>query len=222
MQNDYTFEDLTAHDRIGWDHIFQAQITIPQYNYRLGYFFDEKQNWAIELNFDHTKYVVNQGYLAIVNGKFRGRNVDTAVYIDNSSLYYQLNNGANWFLFNLVRKISIVKSKKENVVIFGLVKAGIGPNVPHVDDDIFGGQNKPHFQVGGINMGVEALVRFTFFQHIFLEYSNKLDYANYWGLKIYNGTASQGFGAYEMIANIGLTCHFHKKPVTPVPTTSGK
>ena len=217
MQNNFTFQDLSAHDRIGWDHLFQAQITIPQYNYRIGYFIDKDQNWAVELNFDHTKYVVSQGYLAIVNGKFKGRSIDSAVFINDNSLYYQLNNGANWFLFNLVRKLSIVKTKNENFVMFALFKGGVGPNVPHVDDDIFGGQNKPHFQVGGMNTGFEALVRFTFFKHVFLEYSNKLDYAYYWGLKIYNGTASQGFGSYEMIANIGLTCHLHKPPAVAQP-----
>ncbi len=213
LGNDYTFENLQAHDRIGWNHLAEwgYQITIPQYNYRIGYFFDEKQNWAIELNFDHTKYVVTQGYLAIVNGKFRGRNVDTAVMIDNSTLFWQLNNGANWFLFNIVRRLDIAKTRKNKLVIYGLVKAGVGPTVPHVDNIIFGDQNTPHFQIGGVNTGIEALIRFTFFDCVYIEYCNKVDYAYYWGLRIAdNGTASIGFGSYEMILNLGFTLHKKK------------
>jgi hypothetical protein len=213
LGNDYTFENLQGHDRIGWNYLAQwgYQLTIPQYNYRFGYFFDEKQLWAIELNFDHTKYIVTQGYLAIVDGKFRGRNVDTAVMINNNSIYWQLNNGANWFLFNIVRRFNITKTTNNKLVIYALVKGGIGPTIPHVDDLIFGDQNNPHFQIGGINAGIEALIRFTFFDHIYLEYCNKVDYANYWGLRIAdNGTASQSFGAYEMILNLGLTLHAKK------------
>ena len=59
LQNNFTFENIEAHDHIGWDHLFHVQFTIPQYNYRIGYFFDKKQLWAFELNFDHTKYVVS-------------------------------------------------------------------------------------------------------------------------------------------------------------------
>jgi hypothetical protein len=207
MQNNFTFENLSAHDRIGWNNLFHAQPTIPQYNYRLGYFFDEKQDWAIELNFDHTKYVVTQGYLAILNGTYKGRTVDTAILVNNNSLYWQLNNGANWFLINLVRKLHILKTSNNNFVIYALVKAGFGPCVPHVSDEIFGVWNDPHFQVGGVNTGAEALIRFTFFRCVYLEYCNKVDYADYWGLRVYDGTAAQAFGAYEMIANIGFTFH---------------
>ena len=97
LNNNFTFENLTAHDRVGWNNLFHVQPTIPQYNYRIGYFFDEKQLWGIEINFDHTKYVVNQGNIAIVEGTLKGRNVDTAVMINSYTLFWQLNNGANWF-----------------------------------------------------------------------------------------------------------------------------
>jgi len=166
--------------------------------------------WAVELNFDHTKYVVNQGSLAIVEGTYKGHHVDTAVMLNYSTLFWQLNNGANWFLVNIVRKIPIIKTSDNKIVMYGLIKFGIGPNVPHVDDVIFGEQNRPHFQIGGMNTGVEALIRITFFQYAYLEYCNKVDYADYWGLRVWGGTAAQSFGAYEMIANIGFTFHVKK------------
>ncbi|HXP52295.1 MAG TPA: hypothetical protein VN922_20225 [Bacteroidia bacterium] len=210
LNNNYTFENLTAHDHIGWDRVFQVQLSIPQYNYRLGYFFDEAQKWGVEINFDHAKYVTTQGYNAEVKGTMGGRKVDTMVYLDNNTLKWQLNNGANWFHISLVRKLAIFSTKDNNFVIYGLVKAGIGPNVPHVDDIIFGQQNWPHFQVGGVNAGVEGLIRLTFFKYAYIEYCNTFDYADYWGLKVYQGNAAQNFGAYEMIANIGVTFHLGK------------
>ena len=216
MNNNYSFTNIQAQDHIGWDHLFQAKPTIPQYNYRLGYFFDEKQNWAIELNFDHTKYVVIQGYNVIVNGTLHGRSVDTTVNINNGTLRYQLNNGANFFLFNLVRKVKIFSTHDGKIVLDGLIKVGVGPLIPHVDNTIFGEDNRRQFQIGGWNMGTEATLKLTLFKHIFLEYCNKLDYACYSWLEIYDGRAHQNFGTYENIANIGYTFHLNAKKY-PLP-----
>jgi hypothetical protein len=41
--------------------------------------------------------------------------------------------------------------------------------------------------------------------------TNKVDYARYSGLKIYKGTASQAFGTYELILNLGFTFPAGKK-----------
>ncbi|HTA26170.1 MAG TPA: hypothetical protein VK809_00155 [Bacteroidia bacterium] len=212
MNNNFAFNNLVAHDHIGWNNMFSVPATIPQYNYRIGYFFNKKQDLAIELNFDHTKYIVAQGYNVIVSGTLHGRTVDTTVNINNSTLRYFLNNGANFFLFNLVKKFTLFSTKDKKFRIDGLVKAGVGPVVPHVDNTIFGNDNRRQFQLGGWNTGVEATIKVVLFQHIYLEYCNKLDYARYSGLEIYGGTAHQAFGTYENIANVGYTFHFnHKK-----------
>ncbi|MFM9587519.1 hypothetical protein, partial [Streptomyces caniscabiei] len=58
-----------------------------------------------------------------------------------------------------------------------LAKAGIGPVIPHVENSFFGQANKDGFQFGGWNVGVEGAVKATFFQTVFLEFSNKVDYA---------------------------------------------
>jgi hypothetical protein len=53
--------------------------------------------------------------------------------------------------------------------------------------------------------GTQADLKVTFFQYVFLEYGNKLDYARYTNLKIYQGTDKQAFGTYEMILNLGVS-----------------
>ena len=213
MNNNYAFNNIQAQDHIGWDHLFEEQPTIPQYNIRLGYFFSKDQDWGFELNFDHTKYVVLKGYNVIVSGNLHGRSVDTAVNINNSTLQYQLNNGANFFLFNLVRKCTFLSTSDKKFVICGLIKVGVGPVIPHVANVIFGEANRLQFQLGGWNMGTEATLRAVFFQHIYLEYCNKLDYACYSWLEIYQGRAHQNFGTYENIANIGYTIHLTTKSI---------
>jgi len=204
LGNHYTFKNTLGVDKPGWNgHFFRKALTIPQYNYRIGYFF--KDNWAVELNFDHAKYVVASQQLLHVKGTMNHQAVDK--YVDNSPdiLKYQLNNGANFFLFNIVHRLQIPHLDFKNFNAALLLKGGVGFMVPHVENTIYGASNKKGFQFGGLDLGAEGALRLTFFRHVYLEYCNKLVYANYWGLKIYKGKARQSFGTYEMIANLGAT-----------------
>ncbi|MFC6266625.1 hypothetical protein [Flavobacterium panici] len=68
---DYKFrvEDMSAHDKPkGWhvDYINPANMTIPQTNLRLGYFFSD--HYSVTIGVDHMKYVMAQNQTAKVNG----------------------------------------------------------------------------------------------------------------------------------------------------------
>src|ERR1035437_344580 len=57
LNNNYAFVKAKGIDKPGWTTgIFNKALTIPQYNYRLGYRINDK--WGVELNFDHTKFQV--------------------------------------------------------------------------------------------------------------------------------------------------------------------
>lgn len=206
LGNHYTFNNIKGHDKRGWDNgLLRKAISIPQYNYRLGYFFNPARGWGVEINFDHTKFIFKDGQYASVTGKLERRSVDTTVrFSKDDGFYYYLNNGANFLLFNLVKRYELISTKDGKLKLDFLGKAGIGPLIPHVENSFFGGANKPHFQLGGWNMGLEGTIKASFFKYAFLEYANKLDYARYSNLKIYEGTAKHAFGTYEMILSVGI------------------
>jgi len=212
LGNAYSFVDIQAHDHRGWDEgLFTKALTIPQYNYRLGLMFNEEKQLGFEVNFDHTKYIFADQQ-ARIKGRLYNHPVDSSVAFNAANgFYYYLNNGANFLLFNIVKRWPLLGSRNGNVKLDFLGKAGIGPVIPHVQNSFFGQANTPHFQLGGWNVGVEGALRATFWHYVFLEYTNKLDYARYSGLKIYEGTARQAFGTYEMILNLGLTFPVGKK-----------
>lgn len=203
LGNDYTFRNVIGKDKPGWNEksIFKQDLSIPQYNYRLGYWF--KDNWGFEISFDHTKFQVEQQQLLHVEGTMNHAPVDTYL-VNRGNLQWQLNNGANFFLFNLVRRIQIPRLQFRNLNASLLMKGGVGFMTPHVENTIFGNNNNPGFQFGGLDVGVEAALRFTLFRIAYLEYCNKAVYARYWGLKVYEGKARQAFGCYEMILNLGV------------------
>ncbi len=216
LGNDYTFVKTKGVDKPGWNKdLLKQPISIPQYNYRVGYFF--KDRWAVEINFDHTKFQVPDQTLRI-KGTYHNRQVDSSFARTGDNMMYQLNNGANFLLFNLVHQVPIPYARYKNIVDASLLlKGGIGVVIPHVENKIMGDNNEPHFQLGGVDAGLEAALRVTLFKYAFLEYSNKVVYANYWGLRIYEGKARQAFGCYEMILSLGASIPLCKsKPATTV------
>ncbi|WP_298297513.1 hypothetical protein [Hydrotalea sp.] len=206
LGNDYTFKAVKAHDHIGWDEgILRIPISIPQYNYRLGFLINRKKDLFFEINFDHTKYIFADQN-AHIAGKLNNRQVDTTVaFNEPNGFAYYLNNGANFLLFNLVKRWHIYQTVDGNLKIDALGKGGIGPVIPHVQNMLFGQNNDAGFQLGGWNMGFEGAIRATFFKYAYLEFSNKVDYARYSNLKVYEGRAKQAFGTYELVLSLGVT-----------------
>jgi hypothetical protein len=213
LNNNYKLNSVRSHDHIGWDEgLFSIPISIPQYNYRLGFFFNKKKGLAFEINFDHTKHIIQDGQPVRISGTLNGRQVDSTInFSEGNGFYYYLNNGANFLLFNIVKRWNWQESKTGNFKIDALGKAGIGPVIPHVQNSLFGKENDPGFQLGGWNIGVEGAVRATFYNTIYLEFANKIDYARYSNLKVYQGTAKQAFGTYELILSLGFTIPAGKK-----------
>jgi len=211
LGNNYNFVSVKAHDHDGWNAgLFNEQLSIPQYNYRLGFLLNEEKGWGFEINFDHTKYIfANQN--VIVKGELNHRNVDTTVAFNpQNGFYYYLNNGANFLLFNITKKWHILARKDEKIKLDFLGKFGVGPVIPHTQNQLFAEKNDQGFQFGGWNTGAEGSFRATFFRYVYLEFSDKLDYARYHNLNVYMGAAHQAFDTEEMILSLGLV----------IPTTS--
>lgn len=213
LGNDYDFVHVKAHDHPGWNEgLFSKQLSIPQYNYRLGFLLDEEKGWGFEINFDHTKYIFADQNVRL-KGKLNNHPADTTVAFNAANgFYYYLNNGANFLLFNVTKKWHVARTRNEKIKVDFLGKFGIGPVIPHTQNELFGKPNDQGFQFGGWNTGLEGSLRATFYRYAYLEFSNKMDYARYSGLNLYEGKAHQAFGTYEMILSIGLV----------IPTTSKK
>ena len=205
LGNDYSLEHVKAHDHPGWDDgILNKQLSIPQYNYRLGFLLDEKRGWGFEINFDHTKYIIADQDVHI-KGTLENHPVDSTIAFNSANgFYYFLNNGANFLLFNVTKRYHLLETRNEKVKVDFYGKLGIGPVIPHTQNSLFGQANHQGFQFGGWNTGVEGVIRATFFRYLYLEYSNKFDYARYSGVNVYQGKAHQTFGTYEMIVSLGF------------------
>jgi hypothetical protein len=222
LGNNYKLEKVNAHDHRGWDKdLLHQDFTIPQYNYRLGYYFNEKQDLAFEINFDHTKYIIADSQSIRLKGTLNNNPADTTIFFaQKAGFHYFLNNGANFLLFNLVKRLGLYSSNDRNLHIDFTGKAGIGPVIPHVQNSFFGKENNQGFQLGGWNAGLETAVRVTFMRYAYFEFSQKVDYARYSHLRVYEGRAKQSFGTYELVLSVGAIIPTSKKNPLFTPLVS--
>ena len=219
LGNNFTFKNTDLVDNPGWDQaLLTMQLSIPQYNYRIGYFFDKEKDLAFEINFDHTKALIRNDQTVRMVGTYNNRPVDSSFIFSKtgtgtSKNYYYLNNGANFLLFNIVKRKRFKNLNTKSFDFDGLAKFGVGPLIPHVENSLFGEKNNGTFQFGGWNTGAEYALRSTYKKHLYLEFAGKLDYAYYYGLKVYEGKAKQGFGTLEFILSLGYTLPMGPKKI---------
>jgi hypothetical protein len=175
---DFTIYDAKATDRPDLDKIKDViNITIPQFVLHAGYSFNDK--WGFELNYDHTKYVVNDYQKVRIKGQIFGVEMDKDTILEpNRFLHFEHTDGANFMLFNAVRKWSLYKPSNKFKASW-VLKAGAGFVYPRTDVTIFGEGLNNNWHVAGWIVSVESGLRLEFLKRGFFEFVGKGSYADY-------------------------------------------
>ena len=203
---DFTVYDAKAHDRPGFKDILRTDLTIPQYVYRLGYYFNDKKDFGIEINFDHVKYIMDDFQTLRVKGTIHGQTIDQDTLIDPQTfLHFEHSDGANFLMLNFVKRQRLLVSKNKKHWLSGIVKVGAGPVIPRTDVILFGEPLNNKFHVDGYCMGVETGLRYDVYKYIYLEYTAKGAWANYTDVLVLGeGKAKHHFWTFENILVLGL------------------
>ena len=210
LGNDFTLQDVSFHDSKGWTTgLLSHSVTGPQYNFQVGFFI--RKNTAFEINFVHPKAIVTQDHTVRMTGTLNGAAVDQNIVLSTNVLMYKLNNGANFALFNVVRRVPLFRKPEQNGSVAALAKAGMGFVVPHTENTLFAQPNVPGFQFSGPDFGAEIAVRLNVFRGIFLEFCQKGVYASYHDLNIYSGSAEQDLWTHVSALSFGRDFRIGKK-----------
>jgi hypothetical protein len=206
-----------AHDEPGLDAIIERpkDISIPQYNYRLGFYLNKSHTRAIELNFDHIKYIVTEGQKVRVRGTLGKQEVDAdSILHPYNFLHFEHTDGGNLLHINYVQQNTIKQSKKYNRPVLNTIwKAGAGINIPRTDFTYYGDKYNNDFHVAGYNLSVEAGMRWYFSKRFFLEGTGKTGYVRYINAlantkNLKGNRVTHGFGYFELIGLVGYDINF--------------
>lgn len=205
---DFTLYNVKAVDRPGFDKILtymlRGDLAIPQYVYRVGYYFNNKKDLGVEINFDHTKYVMLDYQTARIKGQIRGEQMDKDTLINPAFLRFEHTNGGNFLMFNLLKRQNLFKSDNQKHWLGAIVKPGAGIMIPKTDISLFGTHLDNRFHIAGWLTGVEAGLRYDV-KHFFVEPTIKGSFVNYSDvLTIGSGRANHHFWCFEIILSAGF------------------
>ena len=201
---DFTLYNVVAEDRPGFSQILATAFSIPQYVYRFGYYFNDRRDLGIEINFDHAKYVMNNNQTAHLKGTIHEKQYDLDTLISTDFLKFEHTNGANFLMINLLKKHKLLESPNKKHVLNGVLKVGGGIVIPKTDVTLFGERLDNVFHIAGYITGIDAGFRYEY-KHFFSEASLKGTYANYYNvLTVGTGKANHTFFTGEIIWSFGF------------------
>jgi hypothetical protein len=208
---DFTIHDVKAHDSPDFDKIAGSwqdviNVTIPQFNARIGVYFNNEHDEGFEISYDHAKYDVTDGQDMHFTGTVQGKPLKYDSIPIRKNFHFEHTDGANFLMANYIRRWKLYTSKNKKHHVGFVIKPGIGIVVPRTDVTIFSTRLNNYWHIAGVIAGVETGFRAQFFNHLIVEFTVKGAYADYMQCLVQyagNGTASQKFGTAEAILVVG-------------------
>lgn len=195
---DFTLENVKAYDKPkGWhvDYINPARMTIPQTNFRLGYFFSDKYN--VSFGIDHMKYVMGQDQIVNIKGHYPGQGDNLygeqvpghpdQVLLTEDFLQFEHTDGLNYLNFELNRVDDISKlfGIRNTDVIQVNVTEGVGTGIvfPKTNTTLLNKARYDEFHVSGFGVSAKAGLNVTFLKHFFVQAELKGGYINMYDVR---------------------------------------
>lgn len=213
----FTIDNMVAHDKPkGWclDYINPLKMTVPQTNFRLGYFFSD--HYSVTIGVDHMKYVMTQNQIANVTGNiatgsdFDGTYNNTPLEMTPELLKYEHTDGLNYAHTEVSRFDDIsylFKLPNTDKVQINLTQGiGFGILYPKTNTTLLGKERHDEFHVSGYGTSVKAGLNFTFFKHFYVQGELKGGYINMQDIRTTKSTddsASQDFFFLQRIIAFG-------------------
>ncbi len=204
---DFTIYDVVAKDKPDFSSFRNTpwDITIPQNSYRLGVYLNKKHTHAIEINYDHAKYVQVDGQTLRMKGRIGDRQVDVDTFLGNYVVHMEHTNGANFYQINYVGQQEVWHNKKKDRPWATVVwKLGAGVVIPKSFIILFYEKLDNKYSVAGYLFSGEVGTRFYPIKNLFLEATVKGGYANYLNaLGLGTGRVRHDFGFAEVVGMVG-------------------
>lgn len=214
---DFTVSNMVAHDKPkGWhiDYINPVRMTIPQTNFRLGYFISD--HYSLAIGVDHMKYVMTQNQTANVSGyidnplPFAGNYNNTPTVMSEAFLKYEHTDGLNYVSSEISRHddiSSVFKIRNTDKIQVNLTEGiGFGLLYPKTNSTLLGKLRRDDFHVSGYGTSVKAGLNVTFFKYFYIQGELKGGYINMYDIRTTQSdedSASQHFLFFQKIIAFG-------------------
>ena len=187
---DFTLSDVTAQDtpsKFTFSKYFGIKnLTKPQTNFRIGYFF--KENYTIAIGVDHMKYVVDNDQFVDIDGNINTGNVKydgtyngQQVQLTEDFLRLEHTDGLNYINVDLYRFDNVdhwFGLDSKNLKINLTEGFGAGVLYPKTDTTLLGKERHDDYHISGWGVSLGAGLNITFLKHFYIQADYKIGYIN--------------------------------------------
>ena len=185
--NDYNFKlnKVAAHDRPSKfsfnDYLRIDRLTIPQTNFRLGYFI--RKDLAISFGFDHMKYVMDKDQTVFMKGVIAQPGLYEGTYnadkkLTEDFLTFEHTDGLNYINVEGEKYINLYHAASNKFMIDALFGAGAGILMPRTDIKLLNYERSDQFHISGFGLSLKTGIQATIFKHLIIKFENKYGYIN--------------------------------------------
>jgi hypothetical protein len=213
----FTLENISAHDKPkGWhvDYINPSKMTIPQTNFRLGYFIND--HYSIAIGVDHMKYVMYQDRAVTIKGYYPNPGTygellpNNQVFLTEDFLTYEHTDGLNYINSEFSRHDDVsswFKIGNTDKIQINLTEGiGIGVLYPKTNTKLLKKERHDDFHVSGFGTSLKAGLNITLFKHFYIQGELKGGYINMQDIRTTISTedkAAQDFFFFQRIIAVG-------------------
>ena len=187
----FTLNNVNAKDRqspFEWGLYFNpSTVTIPQTNFRIGYFINNK--YDLSFGVDHMKYVMVQNQQTQITGDISDGSFYDKSYSNNDIdltkdfLTYEHTDGLNYLNFEITRNDDLLKIIKVNgnsnkIQINTLLGAGVGALMPKSNVTLWNNDRHDDFHLAGYGVSLKTGLNVTFFKYFFIRTEYKVGFIN--------------------------------------------
>jgi len=181
----FTLFDVRASDRptkFSFKEYFAPhRFTVPQYNFRLAYFFNE--DWSISFGIDHMKYVAIQDQSLTIEGTisdtqtpYDGQYDEAEILLHEDFLQYEHTDGLNYGQFTLQHHSSLIDRKI--IQLSWLQGLGIGTYTPRSEIRLLNYEESDLFHLAGFGFDGMLGLQLSIFNTFFIQSEFKAGYVN--------------------------------------------
>ncbi len=214
---EFTVYDAVAHDRptpITDEAYYNPKlITIPQFNFRLGYQVNAK--WSVSIGWDHMKYVMDQNQVAEVSGyinhpdnkRYNGTYLREPTLITSDLLKFEHTDGLNVASVDIERRFKLWSSKKNRFSLHSISGAGSGMVIPRSDVRVVGVGLNNKWHISGYHINAKTGLRLEFLRNGFFQLESRAGYVNLPNVLVQNDAAHRidhHFFFLEWYGSIGM------------------